>query len=726
VSEIAFRDTLWYKLLFKMKRKRYLTLFFIAAIFLSSGASGIADETRPIRGQSASPAFNESGDLVLLYKNPQGSLSLGQQDSSRIKYAIQEVTTATNVSAPLIKKDRSGKLWASWEREEQNNNVIVFSGMGERDVFSPVSVSSEEGYNFAPDFCFDYGNNPWFSWIHYSEGQYKLLVKEVRTSSTWCFNTPFFSGVHQPKITIDASGKIWVFWSGSVNGRETILTSSFEGGLWTAPTPINKESGAPHILPDVSLDANGFPWITWCSFDGDDYEIYYSFWDGFKWSGQERVTENSDSDVHPHLSFTPGGTPIFVWSKSNGVQNTLSCRLKQAGSWSREIEFPHSEVETSWPPKIVTHKNDVALVWQSGHEIHTRVLHLDELVRMSSAQSEKTQVKKTSEYVLDRDKYIGFGDSITFGMIDYEETPELGYIPRLETMLFETYGQSQVINEGWPGEVTQQGLARISAVLENHKAQYFLLMEGTNDVVFRNISMDTTAYNLEQMIETCRSKRVFPVLATIIPRNDHRWGKEFFRERIFELNDKIRDLAERIDASFIDMFDIYFYWPKEDGGWTSLLSNDYVHPNRKGYQVMAKSWLDEIQRFPFPADGFWVARHHDQVGDFVREANSLMWQDSHKIQDKTDFKSYNIYRKKISEDPSPVKLLKVLLIQTPEASTSGVISFPNFDNFKRRYLDVNIEYLQNYKYTVTLVRKDGVEGPPSSIGQDTAQGGSEN
>lgn len=717
---------LWYKLLFKMKRELYLALYVTAAIFLISGTNGIAEETRSIRGQSASPVFNESGDLVLLYKNQRGSLSRGQRDSSRIKYSIQEVTTATNVSAPLIKKDRLGKLWACWEREEQNHNVIVFSGMEERDVFSPVNVSPEDGYNFAPDFCFDYGNNPWFVWIHYSKGQYRLFVKEVRTQSKWCINAPFFNGAHQPKITVDSSGEIWVFWSGSVNGFETILSSSFEGGLWTVPASISRESDAPHILPDVCLDANGYPWVTWCSFDGDDYEIYYSFWDGIEWSDQEKVTENSDSDSHPHLSFTPDGTPIFVWIKSNGFQNTLTCRLKQTGSWSREIEFPHSKVDISWPPKVVTYTNEVALVWQSGTEIHTRVLNLDELVQMSSFQSEKTQFKRTSDLVLDGDKFIGFGDSITFGMIDYEETPELGYIPRLETKLVETYGPSQVVNEGWPGEVTEQGLARISGVLEKHKAQYFLLMEGTNDVVFRNISMDTTAFNLEQMIKICRSRRVFPVLTTIIPRNDHRWHKEFFRDRIFALNDKIRDLAERIEVSFVDMFDIYFYWPEEDGGWTSLLSNDYVHPSRKGYQVMAKSWLEEIKKFPFPADGFWVARHHDQVRDFVIEANSLMWHDSDKLQDKADFEAYRIYRANIGEAPSSFKLLKVLSMETPEAHTPGVINFPNFDNFNRRYLDINIEYMQNYKYTVTLVRKDGVEGPPSSIGQDISLGGSDN
>jgi hypothetical protein len=103
-----------------------------------------------------------------------------------------------------------------------------------------------------------------------------------------------------------------------------------------------------------------------------------------------------------------------------------------------------------------------------------------------------------------------------------------------------------------------------------------------------------------------------------------------------------------------------------------------------------------------------------------------MWQDSPKIRDITNFRAYRIYRKKISENPPPFEFLKVLPIKASEASASGAISFPNFDNFQRRYLDVNIEYLSNYEYTVSLVRRDGVEGPRSSIGQDTTQGGSRN
>jgi lysophospholipase L1-like esterase len=548
----------------------------------------------------------------------------------------------------------------------------------------------------------------------------------MKTQSMWLVNSPFFDSVCQPKIAADATGKIWVFWSGKAKGKDKILSVYWDGNIWSAPSQLNKKNDMPHILPDVGLDANGLPWVTWCSHDGQDYDIFYSSWNGRNWSEQDRVTDNTDMDVHPSLSFTAGGIPVVVWSKSSGGQNFISCRYKHEGSWSREITLYSGKTRLTGSPKITIRGDKIGLTWQAGSLIHADVLLLGELVQKNSVRSDKADPKTTQNTTLDENKYIGFGDSITYGMMNYEYTPELGYIPRLESLLWTIFGPSNVINEGWPGELTHQGEARMPAVLEKHKARYLLLMEGTNDVIFNEISMDTTAYNIEQMLQLCRDKRVFPVLSTIIPRKDYRWNNPFYKQRIYDLNDKIRDLAERLKVAFVDMFSIYIVWSEDDGGWKSLLSSDKVHPNKKGYQVMAESWLDEIQRLPFPAEGFWVARHHDQVGDSVREANSLGWQDSYKIRDKADFRAYRIYRTKISENTTPFKLLKILPVQTPEVYAMGVISFPNCDNFARRYLDINIEYLADYKYTVTLVRKDGVEGPPSNIEQDTFQGGSEN
>ena len=62
-------------------------------------------------------------------------------------------------------------------------------------------------------------------------------------------------------------------------------------------------------------------------------------------------------------------------------------------------------------------------------------------------------------------------------------------------------------------------------------------MEGTNDVVVPDISIDAQTFNIEQMVLKCVGAGVLPVLATIIPRNDVYWTDPFFRERIDDLNE---------------------------------------------------------------------------------------------------------------------------------------------------------------------------------------------
>jgi hypothetical protein len=250
-------------------------------------------------------------------------------------------------------------------------------------------------------------------------------------------------------------------------------------------------------------------------------------------------------------------------------------------------------------------------------------------------------------------------------------------------------------------------------------------MEGTNDVVFKRISMDTTVYNLEQMIKICRNKLVFPVLTTIIPRNDKRWQKVFFRDRIFELNDKIRELAARVKVSFIDMFEIFYTWPESDGGWTSLLSNDHVHPSIKGYEVMTDSWFEEIKRFPFSPKNIKATRLLEQIDDAHQQGNKISWNHSPKLYDYTDFRAYKIYRSKIGDNPKEFTLIKTVTLEHNDAHITGSIGFPGLNRFGEYYLDLDIDPPTRYKYALRLIRKDGVVGPSSRIAKDNAQGGTE-
>ncbi|MFC2165154.1 GDSL-type esterase/lipase family protein [Acidobacteriota bacterium] len=707
-----------------MKKKNWLIWLLLSVWIPVSLLTGTETKRQLLKGHAASSVINQSGHLVLIYKNQRQGLSTAMQSSGSSTFNVQSISPQSNISSPIIKKDRNGQLWTVWEEEHGAESLITLALMDEDGLLETQPVSQREGFHISPDLTFDHSNNPWVAWISYAKGDYIVHVKNMRSKRAWQLNGPLWHGAYSPQIAVDTNNKIWVVWAENREGQDDIVYSSYDGFQWAPPSKLGGKSTSPRILPTISLDGTGRPCVSWSSHDGRDYEIYFTRWDGYAWSPEERVTTNHVSDSQPCLAFVSGDIPIFVWVQTEGSHSRICLRYKLDQVWSPVYELDQSYKASTSTPKISTLGDRLGVTWQSKGEIRTILLSFPQL------QGQTPDVMKSAIPTIptgewpDENKYIGFGDSITFGMIDFKETPQLGYIPRLESLLYKTYGPTQVINEGWPGERTENGLARIREVLDLHKALFFLLMEGTNDVVFRHISLDTTVYNLEQMIKICRDKSVFPVLTTIIPRSGKKWEKPFFRDRIFELNDKIRELAARVNVSFIDMFEIFYTWPESDGGWTSLLSIDHVHPSIKGYEVMTESWFKEIKRIPFYPSNVKTTRLMEQIAESHQEANKITWNHSQKLFDQADFQTYRIYRSKVDAESSGYTHITTVSLVHRDANITGSIGFPGLNSSSsRNYLDLDIDPLSMYKYVLRLVRKDGVVGPSSRISKNNTQGG---
>ncbi len=221
----------------------------------------------------------------------------------------------------------------------------------------------------------------------------------------------------------------------------------------------------------------------------------------------------------------------------------------------------------------------------------------------NSHKDTKTQsnIKRSiqSEILLDYKKFIGFGDSITYGVINKEEAPELGYIPRLQPLLAaQLYQGAEVINEGAPGTLTWEAVARIEPVILTHLGKYLLFHYGTNDVIHLDIPTSTVVFNIEYMIAKALEYHLQPVLTTLIPRNGGP-REALHRERGLAVSQGIEDLAQSLDIPVIDLWDIFLNYPANDGGYMSLMS-DNVHPSEKGYQLMAEEWLQALLVFPPP------------------------------------------------------------------------------------------------------------------------------
>jgi acyl-CoA thioesterase-1 len=185
--------------------------------------------------------------------------------------------------------------------------------------------------------------------------------------------------------------------------------------------------------------------------------------------------------------------------------------------------------------------------------------------------------------------YVAFGDSITEGVGDEEGG---GYPPRLEALLVARGMNADVRNRGLSGEDTAGGLTRIDSVLAQG-GDVLLLMEGTNDIP-KNISIETSAFNLGEMARKAEQRGLDVIIGTIIPRSPF---AHVDRENHLtqQLNEAIRDLAGTTGRELADPFEEFVTTPDYFDQLYDDNPNDPVgHPNARGADRLARIFLDVI------------------------------------------------------------------------------------------------------------------------------------
>lgn len=183
---------------------------------------------------------------------------------------------------------------------------------------------------------------------------------------------------------------------------------------------------------------------------------------------------------------------------------------------------------------------------------------------------------------------IGFGDSITSGrpysdIVGGGRQGYGGYEPVLEQLLSDASHEAYVYNWGVGAETTPMGVNRIDSVLNSQESDFVLIMEGTNDQWY-GISATTTAFNLGEMVDKCRASGTIPLLGNLTPA-DRDTGNQI--PNLY--NPAIADVAQQKNAILVDHYSaVVDRWDE--------LAYDPVHPNREGYEEIARTWFNTLVR----------------------------------------------------------------------------------------------------------------------------------
>src|ERR1041385_1646176 len=207
-------------------------------------------------------------------------------------------------------------------------------------------------------------------------------------------------------------------------------------------------------------------------------------------------------------------------------------------------------------------------------QAENRLKDWPQLARYHDANAKLAAAAKSESRV------VFMGDSIT----DSWQNPKFGGF----------FPGKPYVDRGISGQTTPQMLIRFRPDVIALQPRVVVILAGTNDLAGNTgpMTLESIEDNLAAMAELAKANSIRVVFASILPISDYevRDGKPIIRtvqrppEKIKALNDWMKTYVANNKLTYLD----YYSAVVDDKGFLKdELSDDGLHPNAKGYEVMA-------------------------------------------------------------------------------------------------------------------------------------------
>jgi len=171
-------------------------------------------------------------------------------------------------------------------------------------------------------------------------------------------------------------------------------------------------------------------------------------------------------------------------------------------------------------------------------------------------------------------RVVFYGDSITDG---WGRRPETGTF----------FPGKPYVNRGISGQTTPQMVVRFRQDVINLHPTAVVILAGTNDIAGNTGPMtpEMTEDNFRSMADLAHANGIKVILASITPAFDYPWKRGMEpAPKIRAINAWLKDYCEQHGYTYLDY---YTSLTDSEGGMKPGISFDGVHPNEKGYAIMA-------------------------------------------------------------------------------------------------------------------------------------------
>ncbi|WP_426064642.1 SGNH/GDSL hydrolase family protein [Flavobacterium sp. DSP2-3-1] len=151
----------------------------------------------------------------------------------------------------------------------------------------------------------------------------------------------------------------------------------------------------------------------------------------------------------------------------------------------------------------------------------------------------------------------------------------------------EYFAGKPYVNRGISGQTSPQILIRFRADVIALKPATVVILAGINDIAGNTgpSTLEMIANNIFSMAELAKANQIKVILCSVLPAYDFSWKpNQNPAEKVLALNKMIKKYADANNILYLDYFSAM---ADERNGLKTAYSEDGVHPNNVGYQIMA-------------------------------------------------------------------------------------------------------------------------------------------
>jgi lysophospholipase L1-like esterase len=160
----------------------------------------------------------------------------------------------------------------------------------------------------------------------------------------------------------------------------------------------------------------------------------------------------------------------------------------------------------------------------------------------------------------------------------------------------EFFEEKPYLDRGISGQTTAQMLIRFRQDVIQLQPDAVVLLAGVNDIAGNTgpTTPEKIFGNITSMVELAKANAIKVILCSILPANDFYWRpNDKAAATIIQLNQLIKSYADKHHIPYVDFHAVM---ADASNGLPKEFSNDGVHPNLKGYQIMEPLLEKAIQQ----------------------------------------------------------------------------------------------------------------------------------